>query len=227
MAVVILTALTVLVTSLVLFLAFRVLGNYKPGKRRVQEDLKKMKEEVAPWVGELVPISKEELELFSQGQINQALKKRMTTSAKGVFTTIYNEPIVAYNFKRYIAKEVDAVLYARTTTHEFAYRIKGGEVKVVIDNELVGTLKDNGVLYGGRRNRMIARINREEGLELMPIIVNDKEVGNLVKALPPPKTKSVDARAFEFVRDDLNEEERKIFLSLAIYELVQRNQSSK
>ena len=153
------------------------------------------------------------------------MKKRVTTSAKGVFTTIYNEPIVAYNFKKYIAREVDAVLYARTATHEFAYRIKGGEVKVVIDNELVGTLKDNGILYGGQHNRMIARINREQELELMPIIVNEKEVGNLVKALPTPKAKSVDARAFEFVRDDLNQEERKIFLSLAIYELVQRNQS--
>ena len=224
MGVIILTALTVLVVSLGLFLVFKVFGNYRPGKRRVQQDLQKMRDEVEPWVADLVPISREELELFSQGQINQAMKKRVTTSAKGVFTTIYNEPIVAYNFKRYIAKDVDAILYARTATHEFAYRIKGGEVKVVIDNELVGTLKENGVLYGGKRNRMIARINREAGLELMPIIVNEKEVGNLTKALPAPGAKSVDARAFEFVRDDLDGEEKKIFLSLAIYELVQRNQ---
>ncbi len=222
MAVLILTALSVIVTSLILFLVFRVLGNFRPGKRKVQEDLKKMKAEVEPWVKDLVPISKEELELFSLGQINQAFKKRVTTSSKGVFTTIYNEPIVAYNFKKYVSRKFDGVLYARTANHEFAYRIKNNEVKVVIDNELVGTLKDNGVLYGGRRNKMIARINRESELELMPIIVNDKEVGNLVKALPAGKKKAVNSRAFEFVKENLDEEEKKVFLSLAIFELVRR-----
>ena len=76
MGVIILTALTVLVVSLGLFLVFRVLGNYRPGKRRVQQDLQKMREEVAPWVKDLVPISKEELELFSQGTDQSSHEKK-------------------------------------------------------------------------------------------------------------------------------------------------------
>ena len=222
MGTLVLTALTVFVVSLVLLLAFRLLTNFKPSKKKIQEDLKKMKAEVAPLAKDLVPLSKEELELFSQQQINQIKKKRATSSSQGVFTTIFDEPIVAYSYKKYIASGADALLYVRTTEHEFAYRIEKDVVKVVIDNQLIGSLKPNGVLYGGDKQHMLARINRDAEDNLIPVIINDKEVGNLTKALPPAKGNEVNSRAFEFIRDDMNQEEKKVFLSLALYELINR-----
>ena len=217
----VLTALTVFVVSMVLVLTFRLLSNVKPSKRKVQEDLKKMKEELTALSKDLIPITKEELELFSQKQINQIKKRRSTANAQGVFTTIFDEPIVAYAYKKYNTSGTNALLYARTSDHEFAYRIENGEIKIVADNKLVGVLKPNGVLYGGQKQRMLARINRE-GEELIPVIINEKEVGNLTKALPPAKNNNVNSRAFEFIRDDMDPEEKKVFLSLALYELVNR-----
>lgn len=222
MAVLILTLLSVFVGASILFILFNALTNYRPGKRKVQEDIKKMRQSVEPWIKDLVPISREELEQFSQSQINQLKKKRMVISASGVFTTIYHEPLVAYSYKKYISKKYpDAILYARTADHEYIYRIKNNEVKLLIDNQPAGILNEtDGVLYAGKKPKMIAKINRT-GTDLVPVIVNQKEVGNLSKALPA--SKSVDARAFEFIKDDMNEEEMNIFLSLAIYELVKRN----
>ncbi len=128
---------------------------------------------------------------------------------------------MAYSYKKYISSGVDAILYARSANHEFAYRIKNGEVKIVIDNELVGIMKQNGVVYGKSKKRMIARINRE-GNELIPILVKDREVGNIVKALPPGTSTPLNDRAFSFIKEDIDDEEKKIFISLAILELVNR-----
>ncbi len=221
MGTLVLTLLTVFVVSMVLFLVFRLLTNFKPSKRKVQEDLKKMKEDLASYATKLVPLSKEELELFSEEQIERIKKKRGSSVSKGVFTTIYNEPIVAYSYKKYIASGTNALLYARTANHEFAYRIEDGKVKIIIDNKLVGTLNEDGMLYGGKKDRLIARINREND-NLIPVIINDKEVGNLVKALPPAQSSNVNRRAFEFIRDDMEAEEKKVFLSLALLELINR-----
>ena len=221
MGTLVLTALTVFVVSLVLFLVFRLLTNFKPSKRKVQADLEKMRNDLATKTKDLVPLDKEELEAFSQNQIQQIKKNRSSSASQGMFTTIYGEPIVAYTYKKYIASGSNALFYARTANHEFAYRIVDGEVKIVIDNQLVGILKPNGVLYGGQQQKMLARINREGEL-LLPVIVNNKKVGNLTKALPKSKDKNVNDRAFEFLRDDLDPEERKVFLSLALYELINR-----
>lgn len=221
MGTIVLTGLTVFVASTALFLVFRLLTNVNPSKKKITEDLKKMKSDLEKYSDELIPITKEELDLFSQRQINQLKKKRSSSVAQGVFTTIYNEPVVAYSYKKYIASGTNALLYARTANHEFAYRIEKDGIKIVIDNKLLGTLKTNGVLYGGKKQQMLARINRNED-QLIPVIINDKKVGNLTKSLPPAKGNKVDDRAFEFLRGDLTEEEETVFLSLALFELVSR-----
>ena len=220
-AVLILSLLTVGFFAVLFYFIFKVLARVSPGKKKIQEDIQKMKDEIDVWVKDLVPIGKEELELFSQTQINQVLKKRINISAKGVFTTIYNEPIIAYNYKKYGSGK-DALLYARSANHEFAFKIHKDEVKLVIDNELVGTIKSNGVLYAAENNLMIARFNRENAA-LLPIVIQDRKVGHLSLPANSSSKKEIDQRAFEFLKEDLSGEEKKLFLSLAIYELVTRN----
>lgn len=201
-------------------LLMKIFSSFQPNDKQIDADIKKLKAEVQPLAQNLIPISKEELELFSQSQINAALKKKAGISAKGVFTTIYHEPLVAYSYKRYPSHKLNAVLYARSADHEFAYRIKKGEVQLVVDQKHAGTLRENGVLYDAR-NRMIASINREHD-KLLPVQVEDREVGNLLKPLPIAQ-KELSQRAFEFVRGDLNDREETLFLSLAVLELVQRS----
>jgi len=201
-------------------LLMKIFSAVQPSDKQIDADIKKMKADLAPLTTNLLPISKEEFELFSQSQVNAALKKKSGISAKGVFTTIYHEPLVAYSYKRYPSAKLNAILYARSADHEFVYRIKKGEVQLVVDQKHTGTLKDNGVLYDAR-NRMVARINREHD-KLLPVLVEDREVGNLLKPLPEVK-KELSQRAFEFVRPDLNDKEETLFLSLAVLELVNRS----
>lgn len=216
----VLTALTAIVVGLSLWVLARVIKNMAPNEKRIQTDLATMKGEVEPYISELVPIGREELELFSMSQVNQLLKKGVTTTAKGVFTTIYDEPVVAYSYKKYPTRKNIAVLYARTAQHEMAFFTKGDQIKVVIDGQVVGNIKEDGMLYGARSNRLLARV-RKDLPDFLPVIVKDKEVGGLTKALPSGKNEP-SKRAFEFVKSDLTKEEEAVFLSLAVLELVER-----
>lgn len=217
----ILTILLLLLTAGGLGLLFTVLTKFTPGEKRIREELKRMQTEMDGWVEDLVPIDRKELELFSLTQIKNSIKKRFTTSGKGIYTTIFEEPIVAYSYKKYIGKNAHALLYCRTAEHEYAYWIRPKGVQVVIDNQLVGTYKDNGVLYGAKSKKMIARINRE-GKKISPVVVGEREVASMVKALPPAKDE-ISTRAFQFVREDLTEEEEKLLLSISLLEMVQES----
>ncbi|MEN0003304.1 MAG: hypothetical protein AAF798_04145 [Bacteroidota bacterium] len=208
---------TLLVTIIALVWVLRIFSSYNPGKKRVQEDLKKMKLDLDQQNVELVPIDEGELELFSTNQIKQILKKGITTTATGVFTTIFDEPVLAYSYKKYVSKGHNAILLVRTANHEFAYRIQKGEIRIVIDSQLVGALKADGVLYGAKSQKVLAKVNRESDRQL-PVLVNNREVGNL--ALVPTGSSKLKDRAFQFVRDDLSRDERNIFLSLAALEMV-------
>lgn len=214
------TIITLAVAGAGAFLLTRVLRNFQPGNRKIQADLREMKADMDKWSGDLVPLTREEMELFSLRQTEQSVRKRVTTTAKGVFTSIYHEPVLAYSYKQYAGKGRHALLYARTRNHEFAFWVRPKGVQVVIDNELAGTLKENGVLYDPHQKKMLARLNRETP-EMLPVLVNDREVASLTKALPPAE-KDIGVRAFQFVKEDLSQEEHNLLMALATFELVER-----
>jgi hypothetical protein len=200
----------------------RVLPQVSPNYKRVQKDLKVLQTEMQTWLKyELVPIGRQELELFSVNQLLQTIKKGFTITARGVFATIYNEPVLAYSYKQYVGKGVHALLYARTAQYHYAYWLKGKEIQVLIDNKMIGALRENGVLYN-EKERPLARINYNVHPDLAPVVVQDREVASIVKSAIR-KGDILSPRAFQFVKSDITEEEEKLLLALATLELVQRS----
>ncbi|MEM9991834.1 MAG: hypothetical protein AAF738_08725, partial [Bacteroidota bacterium] len=88
-----------------------ILKNRAPNRKKLQEDIKQMRAEIKPWLQQLAPIDEDGLGLFSLNQVNQILKKGINKSAKGMYVSIYQEPILAYTYKEYLGN--NALLYAR------------------------------------------------------------------------------------------------------------------
>lgn len=216
----ILAILTLIVAVIGVVLLTQVMKLFQPGERKMQQEVNNMRLDMQKWVGELVPIDKKELELFSLSQIKQVLRKRWTTSAKGIFTTIYNEPIIAYSYKQFLGRGRHALLYARSASHEYAFWIRPKGVQVVIDNKLVGTYKDN-TLLSAKSGKPIAILQPETQNALLPVRINNREVGSLVSA-NPTAGKGLSQRAFEFLKNDITEEEETLLLALSVLELVNR-----
>lgn len=213
---------TLLIAVAGLVMLIRIFASFAPGNRKLQEDLDKMKEDMDKWAGGLVPLTREEVELFSFNQEKHVLRKSLGgKAAKGIFTSIYHEPILAYSYKEYIGPGRNALLYVRTGGQEFVYRFGKKGVDVLVDRKKMGTLRENGALYSGSSNRMLAQINREAG-DFLPVLVNNREVANVAK-LNKQGSAKLSQRAFEFVREDMNKEERDVFLSLAVLEVIEQS----
>ena len=212
---------------LTLLLLFAVLAMFKmwsanrmPGKKQRARVVRELKEEMDGWSADMVPLNKEELDLFSLAQDKQVLKTGAGTTAKGTFTTIFHEPVVSYSYRRYLGRKVNELLYARTAEHDYVFWTENGETTLEIDEQPVGTISGNALL-GARTGKPLARIAGEARENYLPISVGNREVGAIT-------TRSADAkdplsqRAFEFIPDDLNDKEEQLLLSLATLELVRR-----
>ena len=68
---------------------------------------------------------------------------------------------------------------------------------------------------------MLARINRDAG-EFLPVLVNNREVANVAR-MNKGESSKLGQRAFEFVKDDMSKEEKDVFLSLAVLEVIEQS----
>lgn len=218
----ILAILSVLVVVGILVLVQAYARNRMPGKKRRQKELEALRQDMAEWADTLVPLDKEELDLFSLSQDKQVVKTGMGgTRAKGVFTTIFQEPVVAYSYRRYLGDKVNELLLARTAKHEYVYWTQQGRTELSIDGQPVGRI-DQRVLYGTRSGKEIARIQPEAQQNYLPVRVGNREVGSL-NTDAPDKNDALSQRAFNFIPDDLSQQEEQLFLSLVTRELVKQS----
>ncbi|HKK78132.1 MAG TPA: hypothetical protein VJ933_00830 [Phaeodactylibacter sp.] len=214
--------ITALIVALGIFLLARSLSDFRPSRKRMLKDLEQMKQEMDAWVEELVPLTGEELDTFSFNQEKRWSKKR---KARGVFTTIYHEPVLAYSYRAYRGPGDPAVLYARTYHEDFAY-IKGKEgVRIAVGGRELGTLQEDGTLVAAKGRKAIAEVSQAEG-ELLPVLVNKREVASVAK-LQQDESGRLGQRAFQFVKEDMTQEEKDIFLSLAVLEIVNQSLSDR
>ena len=212
---------TLLVAGAGIFIFSKVFPNFQPGNKKVQKDLKLMREELEEEAQALLFLETKDLELLASEEEYRNVKRGLTTKIKGKLSTIFHEPVVLFSYKKYLSSSgKDAVLYARAADHEYFFWVKAKGTKVVIDNSLLGTLEKRTVLLGGKGNRMMARINRQEE-EYMPVLIEGREVGSIDKARKD-QGGSLSTRAFGYVKDDLNPEERAVLMALTIFELVMR-----
>ena len=196
---------------------YTLMINFHPGPSRIQRDLEEIKKTIESWGEELAPLKKEEFELLSHNQTNQAFRNRVVTAtAEGVITSIYEEPLVAYGFKRYFGKPMNGMLYARTMDKEFFYRFKHGQVKLNLNDQFIGIIKEKGALFSPQGKELLAKIDYKQNSEMYPVLVNGKEVASIIVE---DKELRSNTRALEFV-SPMKKEEEVFFLALTILELV-------
>jgi hypothetical protein len=216
MAFIMLVGLGLAVVSM--YLLYKMLTNFPPSHGRMQRDLQKLKADISVWFGDLVPWDADEMERLSFNQLNRKVSKGMVTTGKGIFTSIYHEPMIAYSFKKYVGKKQEVLLYARTSHHEYAYHLRGNEAEVWMDSQPLARLRTDGTLVGPR-NQVLGRLQKSAENKLLPAVVNDKEVANLVN---PALAARVNPRAFEFLKP-MQPDEEAVLLALAIPEMVRQD----
>jgi hypothetical protein len=216
-----LLAISVLLLAILIYLFTQWNRHRMPSRKKRARLLAQMREEMDHWSPRLVKMNKEELDLFSLAQERQVVKTSgQAATARGTFTTIFHEPVVSYSYRRFLGKQVNALLYARTADHDYVYWTEKGKTRLEIDNQPVGNLNNN-VLLGERTGKELARIHANGTENYLPVSVGNREVGALTQ-VRGEQDDPLSQRAFEFVPDDLSEKEEQLLMSLALRELVER-----
>lgn len=208
----------VVLATVALTVGMKLMQNYKPGRSKIQKDLQQIRAELAPYVAELVPLTSEEMEQLSFNQIKRSSKSGMVKSSKGVITTVYHEPVVAWAYRGYVSKDENGLLYARTRDQEFIYRLKKGETEMVIGEKLIGFITEQGRVVNQKGDKQIAQLSQNYENQVLPLKVNDKLVGGLAN---PEKGQKGNTRVFQHLTK-MEKEEEELVLSLSILEAVKR-----
>lgn len=207
-----LSALIVAGTGFYLFA--RTLPNLSVNQKKVHKDLQIMQEELSDLLRNPVPIHKKDLDVLSYNIARMDRKKRFTKRVKGVITSIFEEEMVGFYYRRYNKK--DALLFARTKDQSFYFWEKGDNARVVIAEQAVGSYHyPTGVLKGAQSGQPIAEINKRN-TDRHPFLIQGREVAS-VKLL---QETDLLQRFFDYTAEELSREEQAILIALSVFEIV-------
>lgn len=198
------------------YLGLRTLENYSPGRRKIQKDLAGLKKELASVVKDLVPMGEEELEQLSYNLKEKTSKSGVVKTTKGVFTTVYHEPLVAWVYRKYVSSKENSLVYAKTADLELIYRTKKKMTEVVVNDKLLGTIDESGAFRAPKSQKPIAHVMTEKKDTYFPVYIEGKEVGGLTDLATSVQ---VNPRAFQML-GKLNPEQKLLFLVLGIHTMV-------
>jgi hypothetical protein len=186
-------------------------------KSQIKTDLKRMSTELEEVVDQLSPWEDKDLDLLSVEQVDLKKKPGLHTQFSGVLSNIYHEKIVAFSYKEYYHKKKKSILVARTSAHNFSYKITKKAIEIFRDNVYLGTLKANGSFF--QENTIIAHVDQSRTMSLIPISIHGKQVASLVN---PTNHAHKNARALKLI-EELSDDDRELLLSLSIFELINRS----
>lgn len=194
-----------------------------PAKGKTKSDIIKMREQLAVLTPDVVPITEKELELLSYDTVNETYKKSFgVESLSGVFLSIYQEHMVGFIYKGKTRKKRSGLLIAKTSTKEFLYQILGDKVKIMMGEFFIGEYGVDGLLYGAKTGRLIARINKGDK-DFMSLIV----IGEDKATMRVPSPEDINPRVFDFVDKKLSDDQMVLIQAVVYYELVDRILKSK
>ncbi len=219
------TAIAVLTTAVVgaatFALAFKSIKGLQPAGKRLLRDLQLMEKTVRERHPELVPLLADELKLLSYNAALEERPRRKTPFRTGVLTNIYQEPLIAFAFKKYTRSAYVHLLYARTDRHEFYYRKSRKKgIEVAIDDQLIGffDLKNHRLLKPDRQQAYLE--GRPAPGNMITLFSGNKELASLNRN---PEAGNPNPRVFTFV-SPLTEKELTLLLAFAIYYVLQSGQ---
>lgn len=208
---------SLLVAGTGFYLLSRIWPNLSATQRRVQKDIKELRELLRERRAGLIPLSGSELEILSDEQVQHKRKRGFRKMALATFNTIYGEPILTYGYRKYL-NGPDGLLMGYTSNHEYIFWIRAKGSRLVIDEGFVGELGTDGQLKERPKDReVLASITpQENGMDI--IRVGDREVATLAKLAN--RESNIQNRVFELVANDLNPREREILWALTLFDLV-------
>jgi hypothetical protein len=189
-----------------------------PSQRRIREDLRAMAAQTKAWRDQVIPWEQEdEMELLSLNREFKWVKLSMGKMLKGVFKSIYQEPMMTYGYKVYLKEGRYALCYAATSTHQFIYQRQNARTDFFIDGDHAGYITKDWLLYSPGK-RLLGRRNRYSP-GYYTVVIWDQEVAHL---RDPQRVDRVNPRVFE-IFERMGEKERLLLLAVTFLTMIEES----
>ncbi len=198
------------------FSPFKILDYLSFGKNRVAKEKENLLELVHSMSSALIPWSRKDAELLSFGVSDKKIYKG--DSSKGIFISIYDEPIMAFATKEFNRAKLVKMVMAHTRNHKFFYMETPKSVQCYFNDQQIGFLKDDYLFYSMKK-RLAGRINSGGHDSYSSVVYKDAELGLINPlAFDSPFHK----RVFELVNDKLTTEGEIILMCMTFYYLIDK-----
>jgi hypothetical protein len=204
------------ITGIIYLISKAISGiSFNPQSNAWKSMLERLRRQVQNQVaGKLVPWDQEIMSLLS---FNRSVVKKpgfFDSTAEGIYTTIFHEPVLAYATQQ---SGDNSVTVARTSDREFIFRKKAKETEIWINGQPFAVFTGDALIAAGRTNRVLAQLHRQDQDVLqLPVMIGDKEVASLSS---PGRSTSPNPRALTLLRE-LNPEEENAVLALAVMRMT-------
>lgn len=201
------------------YLIARVLGqlNLDPESQEWKNTVERLRARLqAQAAGALIPWDREMLSLLSLNR--KTLKKNgffSSSTSEGVFSTIYQEPVLAYAGQ---SKGETSVLIARTSDREFTFRTRGKETEIWVSGVPFGIFAEGTLMSAGRNSRVLASLDPDSGEAQIPVSLGNKTAAAITNP-DHATTAGPNPRAVTLLREP-SEAEENALLALAILQLT-------
>lgn len=192
----------------------QVISNFQPSRRRLNKDAGELHRILDKSRNELIAWTDEDWGLLSH--VHQEIKKTnfIISKGNGIVVSIYQQPMIAFAYKKYFAPGIDILLLVSTKTHEFVYRVQPHQVEIWHKETFLGTLKKDLVFYNPKKEP-IARIDKTANQQTAILLGS-----NPVLAITAPEVATgFIPRAIDFCYPQTGENET-LLLALMSFELV-------
>lgn len=195
----------------VVYLIARTFGQiaWNPESKAFKRMLEMLRARVKDLSAALVPWDQEMLGLLSSNRVNTQSTGWFRPFSTGQFTTIYQEPVVAF-----IAQQSGKVrvTVARTSDREFIFRVKDRDTEIWLNGQPFGLFSNGVLLSPGKNPKQMARLEWKSEEAQSPLMLGNTVAATLTN---PERTSSPNPRALTLLRN-LSPDEENLALALTL-----------
>ena len=196
------------------FSPFKILDYFSFGKSRVEQERERLIEDVHSLSEGLIPWSKKDTQLLSFGLSEKKINKG--DSARGIFLSIYDEPMIAFSTKDFNNSKLVRMVAASTANHKLLFVQTPKSTQCYFNDQQIGFLNEEFMFYSMKK-RLAGRVNSGGTDSYSSIIYKNKELG-LIN--PLSFDSPFNKRVYELVNDKLTAEGESILLTMTFYFLI-------
>jgi|GEM_PF-721709 len=160
---------------LMLMLSFFV--GTKSVRRQMERDLKTLDRLMGEFKDGLIPFEEDEFKLLSSNPVVKKSKKSNVLFSRGVLSTIYQEPLLAFSLKEN-RRDNNVLLLAHSDKNKYQLNFKDGETDVYLNEEHIGFISNNHEFIDNS-NEVVGRIEQQLGDKYAKVLLHEVDTAHI------------------------------------------------